>query len=303
MELRGTYTNKETVINERQHRIELYSMLLFTLNQEKYMEERQEAKDSYYAGRLLKKVKEGKAKTVKEALLQIEAEDEGLPVYRRFADTIDEAVDFFAKSYYAPGEHFVDTREPAVRQAYKKYIASTLIVGLRGRWLNGSWWRLADWGFSCTPFNEKEESVAFPYRTYEEMEGTDRDAFNMLVEEYYSLCEETIYARMALDKIVKAGEDITPEYPTYPLEGLSVEDILQDYNGRLTEEDLYDSWDAEIMLYAPMLVSRFGEAMYYALKYQGNEYKTYIESLNVAEDWDNAYKDNPESTYAKIMEE
>mgnify|MGYP006976582042 CR=1 FL=1 len=91
MELRGTYTHKETVINERQHRIELYSMLLFTLNQEKYMEERQEAKDSYYAGRLLKKVKEGKAKTVKEALLQIEAEDEGLPVYRRFADTIDEA--------------------------------------------------------------------------------------------------------------------------------------------------------------------------------------------------------------------
>ena len=39
MELRGIYTNKETVINERQHRTELYSMLLYTLNQEKYMEE------------------------------------------------------------------------------------------------------------------------------------------------------------------------------------------------------------------------------------------------------------------------
>ena len=45
------------------------------------------------------------------------------------------------------------------------------------------------------------------------------------------------------------------------------------------------------------------EAMYYALKYTGGEYKDYIESLNVAEDWDRAYQDNPDSTYAQIMEE
>lgn len=302
MKLQGIYTNEDTVLNDNEFRVMLYATLLQILHEDKYRAERQEAREGYYAGRLLQIMKEGRASSTREAIRQIEAEDETSPVYRLYAETPEEAMDVFQNTYFAPGEHFVATREPAVRKAYSKYIASVLLVGLRGRWLIGGWYRLADWGFSVLPYTDKDEEVAFPYKSYEEMEGTDREAFNMLVEEYYSLCEIALYARMRLNKPVPAGEDFKLQYPTYPMELQEVEDILQDYE-TLTEDALKEGWDGEIYLYLPMLISRFGEAMYYALKYTGGEYKDYIESLNVAEDWDNAYKDNPESTYAKIMEE
>lgn len=304
MELKGLYTNNEAVINDKEAREHIYATLLHILNPERYEAELSEMKEGYYARRLLVKAQEGKE--LREALKAIEAEDEASKVYRRFADMPDEAVDMLAKKYYAPGEHFVATRESAVRQAYSTYIASTLIVALRGRWTINTWWRLADWGFSVLPYNEKEEEVAFPYRSYEELTGTDKEAFDMLVEEYYSLCETNLYAQMGLEKKALPEEqraDYKPEYPTYPIEGYSMEEILQSYEGKLTEEDIREGWDCDILRFLPMLISRFGEAMYYALKYQGSEYKEYIKSLNVAEDWDVVYKDNPEDTYAKIMEE
>lgn len=303
MELKGLYTNNEAVINDKEAREHIYATLLHILNPERYEAEVSEMKEGYYARRLLVKAQEGKE--LREAFKAIEAEDEASKVYRRFADTPDEAVDMLAKKYYAPGEHFVATREPAVRQAYSKYIASTLIVALRGRWTINTWWRLADWGFSVLPYNEKEEEVAFPYRSYEELEGTDKEAFDMLVEEIYSLCEDVLFSRLQLDKELKAEEieDYKPEYPTYPMELQEIDDILQVYDGKLTEEELLAGWDCDIILYAPMLVSRFGEAMYYALKYKGSEYQEYISSLNVAEDWDKVYRDYPEGQYAKIMEE
>lgn len=303
MELKGLYTNNEAVINDKEAREHIYATLLHILNPERYEAEVSEMKEGYYARRLLVKAQEGKE--LREAFKAIEAEDEASKVYRRFADTPDEAVDMLAKKYYAPGEHFVATREPAVRQAYSTYIASTLIVALRGRWTINTWWRLADWGFSVLPYNEKEEEVAFPYRSYEELEGTDKEAFDMLVEEIYSLCEDVLFSRLQLDKKLKAEEieDYKPEYPTYPMELQEIDDILQVYDGKLTEEELLAGWDCDVILYAPMLVSRFGEAMYYALKYKGSEYQEYISSLNVAEDWDKVYRDYPEGHYAKIMEE
>lgn len=303
MELKGLYTNNEAVINDKEAREHIYATLLHILNPERYEAELSEMKEGYYARRLLVKAQEGKE--LREALKAIEAEDEASKVYRRFADTPDEAVDMLAKKYYAPGEHFVATREPAVRQAYSTYIASTLIVALRGRWTINTWWRLADWGFSVLPYNEKEEEVAFPYRSYEELEGTDKEAFDMLVEEIYSLCEDVLFSRLQLDKKLKAEEieDYKPEYPTYPMELQEIDDILQVYDGKLTEEELLAGWDCDVILYAPMLVSRFGEAMYYALKYKGSEYQEYISSLNVAEDWDKVYRDYPDGHYAKVMEE
>ena len=306
MKLQGIYTNEDTVLNDNEFRVMLYATLLQILHEDKYRAERQEAREGYYAGRLLQIMKEGRASSTREAIRQIEAEDETSPVYRLYAETPEEAMDVFQNTYFAPGEHFVATREPAVRKAYSKYIASVLLVGLRGRWLIGGWYRLADWGFSVLPYTDKDEEVAFPYKSYEEMEGTDREAFNMLVEEYYSLCETNLYAQMGLEKKALPEEqraDYKPEYPTYPIEGYSMEEILQSYEGKLTEEDIREGWDCDILRFLPMLISRFGEAMYYALKYQGSEYKEYIKSLNVAEDWDVVYKDNPEDTYAKIMEE
>lgn len=303
MELKGLYTNNEAVINDKEAREHIYATLLHILNPERYQAELSEMKEGYYARRLLVKAQEGKE--LREAFKAIEAEDEASKVYRRFADTPDEAVDMLAKKYYAPGEHFVATREPAVRQAYSTYIASTLIVALRGRWTINTWWRLADWGFSVLPYNEKEEEIAFPYRSYEELEGTDKEAFDMLVEEIYSLCEDVLFSRLQLDKKLKAEEieDYKPEYPTYPMELQEIDDILQVYDGKLTEEELLAGWDCDVILYAPMLVSRFGEAMYYALKYKGSEYQEYISSLNVAEDWDKVYRDYPDGHYAKVMEE
>ena len=302
MKLQGIYTNEDTVLNSNEFRVQLYATLLFILNEDKYYAERQQAREGYYAGRLLQIMQGGKVKEAKEAIRIIEAEDEASPVYKLYADTPEGAMGVFEATYFAPGEHFVATREPAVRKAYSKYIASILLVGMRGRQLIGTWYRLADWGFSVLPYNDNDEEIAFPYKSYEEMEGTDKEAFDMLVEEYFSLCEIALYARMRLNKPVPASEDFKLHYPTYPMALQEIEDILQDYES-LTEDALTEGWDGEIYLYLPMLISRFGDTMYYALKYTGSEYKDYVNSLNVAEDWDKIYEDYPEAQYAKIMEE
>lgn len=306
MKLKGIYTNEDTVVNSVEERANLYATLLFIMNYDSTLAQAEEMKERHYSKKVMRVFESGRTSDLREACRIVDAEEEGNQVYQRIADTREEAVEILLNAYYAPGESFVATREPAVRQAYSKYIASTLIVALRGRWIVNSWWRLVDWGFSVEPFNDKDEEVAFPYKSYEELTGTDKEAFDMLVEEYYSLCETNLYAQMGLEKKALPEEqraDYKPEYPTYPIEGYSMEEILQSYEGKLTEEDIREGWDCDILRFLPMLISRFGEAMYYALKYQGSEYKEYIKSLNVAEDWDVVYKDNPEDTYAKIMEE
>lgn len=206
-------------------------------------------------------------------------------------------------------EHFLETREGLFRSAFLPFLEGAVLAGLRTGLLVNSWWRLANYGFSVEPYNAKGESAAFPYRSVSDMKKKDADAFRELVEDLYCILG-TIGASYHIREIKEKGIPLflpeirginNPPFQPYPKDGFKDEEIAYQHSITLVEE-LYQDWEFDIELYLPFLVFRFEEALYYALKYPGNEYQDYLRSLNLREDWNSNFLD-AEYQYETVMGE
>lgn len=238
-----------------------------------------------------------------------EAIDLALPTdtkaYLLLADSVEEAAGLLLNPWGNRAEEFIVNRYPTLFSSFLGYLEFMVLAGMRSGYLNFTWWRAVDYGFSVTPYTEEEKLIpnAFPYLNVEDMPEGDRRAFRWIVEDVFHIalmmCFYFHVGRKGLtEEEYKAIEEGNISF--YNKDGYTEEEIINLFSQRFTKEDL-GSFDFEILLCLPIVVSRLDEALYYATKYRGTEYKEYIKSLNVEEDYN--YNLGDLEKYNKIMEE
>lgn len=232
-------------------------------------------------------------------------------VWQLYADSQEEASEIVNRPPLRRAEEFITNRYPSFYSYFLGYLEPLVLVGMRGGWLIGTWWRAVNYGFSVTPTTEDEEEKpnAFPYLNVEDMTEGDRRAFRWTVEDvFFNIIGLSLsfYAKARTEDLKEkeytAFETGTP-LPPYPAEGLTKEELIKRHStdsDTLTEKELFQSWLYEVELYLPIAVHRLDEALYYATKYSGAEYKEYIKSLNVEEDFN---FNRGAGEYKKVMTE
>ena len=284
--------------DDRFNTFAIYSLLI--LAREHYRELKEQKEGLFYA-QVWKNLQEGKAEAFGEA---VDLAEKQLAVSPQL-----EGIGSRKGVVTSSVEHFLETREGLFRSALLPFLEGAILAGLRTGLLVNSWWRLANYGFSVEPYNAKGERVAFPYRSVSDMKKKDRDAFRELVEDYYCLLGTTggsYHIREIEEKgiplfLPEVRGRIDASFQPYPKDGFKDEEIALQHSITLVEE-LYLDWEFDIELYLPFLVFRFEEALYYALKYPGNEYQDYIRSLDLRKDWNSNFLD-AEYQYETVMGE
>lgn len=237
----------------------------------------------------------------------------------------------FVESALQRAEHYVDAREPILRAKLLPYIEFMLIAGMRAKSLVCVWLRATGYGFSVEPFlwgkgksYGREDIIDFPYKSVSEMPKKDKEAFQKTaLDVYYELISYVGFVRVIqFEKLRHTSGGILPSFEAlnntkqYPKEGLSKEELIELHRSIYEEEheienasgdeiysSLFDSWETEIEHFLPILFYRYEEALYYALKYVGSEYIDYIESLDVAEDWNFlASEEGEDHKYENLMD-
>lgn len=295
-ELTPAYEN-ESVIPTREERIADFSIYSLFAQPDEFSNGMDGLRSRRLYCRLMETLKSGRYEDEKDAI-DASFSDEGRPLYERYGDSPDDALAKIRELTEKPAEVFLDKKEASFRSAFLPYLESVLIAGMRAKVLVNTWWRLVNYGFSAQPFDETKEpdltgedgakyySVSdFPYRSVSEMPAKDKEAFRQVtLDVYYVL--ESICSLYHTTEPARADEEDNTFRP-YPKEGYSMEKLAKDWEYE-TPGELYDSWEHEPELYLSFALYRFDEALYYAFKYVGNEYKEYLSSLNVAEDWNGA---------------
>ena len=300
------YVN-EPVTNVGEDKENVYFLYSFLIQTEEHARDIQTRKEGYFIRQVEKALQEGKAESLSEACDFVQKNMEGA-VYKELADSPEGAIRTLKDVVEPLGRHFLDTREESFCRAFLPYVEGVLLAGLRAGILVNSWWRLVNYGFSVEPFDKDGKEVAFPYRSVSDMKKRkDRDAFRLLVEDYYSELETTGSWYHAREKWRKEDEngEVDLSFRPYPKDGFTAEEIASQHSTKdepIDVDALYESWEWDVELFLPFLIFRFVESLYYALKYPGDEYKRYIESLNVREDWDGNYGETDYS-YGKIFGE
>lgn len=261
------------------------------------------------AGNIFKRLnaimEKGELDSMDEAYERFKRQTKDAPLFEKWGySSVDELLERNFKVFFDKAEGFVATREENFNRAILPYIQDMLIAGMRAKLLACVWIRLEGYGFSVSPFAwEKGKSYVredlkdFPYKSVSEMPEKDRKAFESLsLDVLYEISSHVVsYGCTRKAKRKDPGEpesEILLGEP-YPKEGLEEAELvaLHRYEDNKDASDdeiyssLFDSWETEPELYLPILYNRYDEALYYALKYSGNEYKRYIESLNVEADW------------------
>lgn len=205
------------------------------------------------------------------------------PVWQHYGDTIEEGVMVVLDNFYRVGGEFVEIREPLLRSALLTYIEPIILAAMREGILRYTWLKMCSYGFSIEPTKEGEPN-AFPYMSVEAMTENDSRAFRLTVEEiYYLAIISTIW-----ETVRRANRDkAEPLFKIYPKDGY-----------RTAEPS--ESWEGEVVKLLPIVRHRIDEAAYYAIRYIGKEYKQYIDSLNVAEDYD---YNRGKGKYNEVMKE
>lgn len=301
------YVN-EPVINEGEDKRHIYALYSWLIQTEEHTREIETRKEGRLFLNVQKALQEGKAESLSEAVDYVRKNMDG-GIYKQLADSPEEAITTLFDVVETSVEHFLNTREESFRSAFLPYVEGVLLAGLRAGILVNSWWRLANYGFSVEPYDKDGEKVAFPYRSVSEMKKKDKDAFLLLAVDYFSELETVGSMYHVRERWREQGEsgEVDFSFRPYPKDGFTAEEIASRYPAGedeepITVDELYESWEWDIELYVPFLVYRFEEALYYALKYPGNEYKRHIASLNVREDWDANYGET-EYSYGKIFGE
>lgn len=238
---------------------------------------------------------------------------EDAPIYKRYGKTPEEALNVFHSTLSRRAEDFIERRYPTFCSLFLNYLERLVLVGMRTGVLKNSWWRAYNYGFSVEPYPLKVEDNtpnAFPYTSVEEMTETDKRAYLWTVEDIlYSIMGKTLCRTLRqpakdekeIDAIVEGKKRAIEPYPEggYEAEEIAERASSKDYTVQVSE--LYESWEWDMELYLPIAIHRFDEAIYYAIKYAGAEYKEYIKSLNVEEDYN--YCLGGFEAYSKAMEE
>ena len=244
----------------------------------------------------------------KQILKALEISDEA-PFWKHFSDSQEEGRKIIMSAPQSRAEVFIENRYPSLFSSFLNYLEPLVLAGMRSGKLLFTWWRAVNYGFSVTPHVEDKEAKpnAFPYLTVEDMTEDDRRAFRWTVEDVFfeHLYKAVRFARATRKDLTKeeaqAIEEWTPlPYPAdgYPIERLVKMHTYPDY--AFEEKELYESWEYEMELYLPIAIHRLDRATYYATKYNGTEYKDYIKSLNVEEDFD---YNRGAGEYKKVMQE
>lgn len=305
----------ESVIPTREDKLFTYSLYSYLFSPEKQRKQLDEVELGRLHSLARKALVEGRYTSAGDAYEAVEAEN-STALYKRIADSPEEAIAILQRTFVGSVEPFIDTREPLIVSALIPYIESVLLAGMRGKLSVWSWWRLVNYGFSVEPWDEDnpdtftqdgQEYIAvrdFPYTSVSEMSEKDREAFRLLAVDYYYEvlgCSSTdfIKGKQAENENTSIwAKDWTENYSLYPKEGYTASEIARrhsDKDEKLTEQDVRDSWEFEPELFFPFLIARVEETLYYGMKYSGSEYKTYLESVDVEKDWNEHFESSDKS--------
>ena len=297
--------NESVLISEKE--LDTFLSMYYTVTDLKtYKAEVEKIKFSHAVKRFLGEYKKGEA-TVKEAIEKAIPKGSE-PIWNYIGDTQEEAVNLLIKPWGDRAGEFIENRYPTLSSFFINYLEPLVLAGMRSGELIYTWWRAVNYGFSVTPHTEDEEAKpnAFPYLNVEDMTEDDRRAFRWTVEDVFNNILIECFAfhllkRGITDEEYKALEDGRIDF--YREGGYTKEELLQRYSNRAqseySEEDL-DFWGYDMELYLPIAIHRLDRALYYATKYNGTEYKDYIKSLNVEEDFN---FNRGAGEYKKVMTE
>lgn len=314
VETASTYEN-ESVLPTREDKLFTYSLYSYLFSPEKQRKQLDELKLGRLHSLAWKGIVEGRYESAGDAYEAVEAEN-STALYKRIADSPDEAIKLLQSTFFSTVEPFIETREPLIVSALLPYIESVLIAGMRAKLCVLSWWRLVNYGFSVEPWDEKkpdtyeedgQEYIAvrdFPYTSVSEMKEKDREAFRLLaVDYYYEVWGDS--ARDFIQRKQDEDEDTslwekgwTDGYAFYPKDGYTASEIAKRHSTKdeqLTEQDVRDSWEFEPELFFPFLIARIEETLFYGMKYSGSEYKDYLASVDVEQDWNEHFESSDES--------
>lgn len=267
--------------------------------------------DNFYKC-LSRELESGKYSSVSEAADAV-IESRKDAIYKRLGDTPEAAISTYKGIIGDIAIRFLDSREPVLRAAFLPYIQKVLIASWRAKISIFTWWRAVNYGLSVEPYDDSKEPTeldeqsgekyykiaAFPYRTVDEMPKKDKEAFEKVARDVY----EEILSHACIfhcwerkDELEQRGADKDTFYLPYPIDGYSYSEIAafhkrddKEHEVEDWEKEIYESWEYEAELYLPFLISRLDEAIYYAMKYKGDEYKEYLKYLDVAKDWNSHY--------------
>ncbi len=301
----------ESVVPTREDSVASFSVYSLFVNPDDYGQDLQAIVEARRYRKILATVKGGNFETSRELreALSVALSEEGAPLYTRFGDTLEEATEKVSRLLESKAESFLDTREASFRSAFLPYLESVLLVGMRAKVLVNTWWRLVNYGFSVQPWDEDKPetwekdgetyySVSdFPYRSVSEMPAKDKEAFRQIVLDVYYVSESTCTSYHCKEKKREDVEDTS--FRPYPKDGFSASELAKDWSYE-TEDELYESWEHEPELYLSFALFRFDEALYYAFQYTGGEYREYLSSLNVAEDWNSAFQGSNVDGYGDL---
>lgn len=290
--LKREESENESVLYTSEELVDLFMGYYLLLGQEDTVADlrrAREAKELKLIDRIFSSRKNISKEDIKEAVA-LTTYGEDTPLWERFGDTPEAATQVLASSLTDRAEDFIESRYSLLCSAFLNYLEPMLLVGMRTGLLQNSWWRAYNYGFSVEPYTVKgEESTpnAFPYTSVEEMTEADKRAFLWTVEDtLHSIIGRTLIR--TLTQPAKEAEEEGREIKPYPEQGYKAEEIARRASYKddvIQPSELYDSWEWDIELYLPVIINRLDEAIYYAIKYRGAEYKDYIQSLNVEKDY------------------
>lgn len=291
-------SENESVLNTHDGLVDLFIGYYLLLGQEDTVADLRRArvaKELNIINRLLSSRKNIRISDLKEAVA-LTTYGEDTPLWERFGDTPKAVSQVIDSSLTERAEDFIESRYPLLCSAFLNYLEPMLLVGMRTGVLQNSWWRASNYGFSVEPYTVKEEEStpnAFPYTSVEDMTEADKRAFLWTVEDtLHSIMGRTListlFKQIVGDEEDGEAEEDGREIKPYPEQGYKAEEIARrasDKDNVIQPSELYDSWEWDIELYLPVIINRLDEAIYYAIKYRGAEYKDYIQSLNVEKDY------------------
>ena len=276
----------ESETPSRETLLDTFSSYALFVNPDEYGQGVQELIEARFHRSILRKLQGGQTE---EEAVQASIVEDGEPIYKRIADSPEEATDKTYRLLESQAENFLDTREALFRSAFLPYVEAVLLAGLRAKILVSTWWRLYNYGFSVQPYDGEDEGRVpdFPYVSVSEMPAKDKEAFRQVTLDFYYTM---LTACSFFHSKEKAREDEDFSFRPYPKEGLLASELAKLYEYKDTEE-LYSVWYHEPELYLGFALFRMDEALYYAFKYKGSQYKDYLSSLNVAEDWNYCFQE------------
>lgn len=297
-------SENESVLLSREELERFLSLYFNVTDVKRYSQEIESIKFSQAVKRFREKYKEGDIK-IREAI-DLAIPKGNAPAFLLLADSAEEAANLLLNPWGGRAEEFITNRYPSLYSYFLGYLEPMVLAGMRSGALLDTWWRAVNYGFSVTPATEDEEEKpnAIPYLNVEDMTEDDRRAFRWTVEDIFHTillaCLAFHIARKGLtDEEYKSIEEGNITF--YKKEGYTKAELIEAFYSKAnyTEEDL-DCFDFEVRLYLPIAIHRLDEALYYATKYSGAEYKEYIKSLNVEKDFN---FNRGAGEYKKVMTE